>query len=418
MADTQPESDVVAPVTSSKDKSIAATIIGSHSVQHMYGQGFLVVIPAIYEAFGLNPFQVGLISTVRQSASGIASIGGGIIVDRFHRKRGVFLGLSLALMGVGYLLAGAAPTYLLILFALAFGQAAGSFWHPVAISLLSQRFPDRRGLLLSLHRSAGSIGDSAAPLAAGALLLVISWRAVLLGAFPLTLLVAAILWATLWGIGGSQSPTETVEEARPFREQLGDLKAVLRGKGLAALLVVAGVRGMGDRTLLLFLPLYLVEDLGVSSLSVGVHVALLTAMSIVSGPLLGGLSDRVGRRPVILGVMTASTIVAGLMVAFHQGIVLTALVALLGPFMFSINALTQAGAMDLAEGRKLEGSMIGLLWGNNALFGAFSPLVLGALAGVYGFQIVFIYTAVLYVVGTLAAFALPAGMGKRQPASP
>jgi hypothetical protein len=50
------------------------------------------------------------------------------------------------------------------------------------------------------------------------------------------------------------------------------------------------------------------------------------------------------------------------------------------------------------------------LWGSNAAFGAISPLLMGALAGWFGFQIVFLYATVLYAVGTLISLTLPAGI--------
>ena len=38
-----------------KDSVMASTLIGSHSIEHMYGHGFQVLLPAIYVAFGLAP---------------------------------------------------------------------------------------------------------------------------------------------------------------------------------------------------------------------------------------------------------------------------------------------------------------------------------------------------------------------------
>jgi hypothetical protein len=78
-----------------------------------------------------------------------------------------------------------------------------------------------------------------------------------------------------------------------------------------------------------------------------------------------------------------------MMVYQNTGLMLTLLVALMGTVMYPVNSIVQAGAMELAEGQNLEGSSIGLLWGNNAIFGSFSPLNLGVLATVYGFGIIF-----------------------------
>jgi hypothetical protein len=78
---------------------MAGMVIGTHSFQHMYTEGFLVIIPAIYSTLGLTSIPVSLISPIRQALSGLFTIGGGILVDRFPGQRGFFLGLSLALMG-------------------------------------------------------------------------------------------------------------------------------------------------------------------------------------------------------------------------------------------------------------------------------------------------------------------------------
>jgi FSR family fosmidomycin resistance protein-like MFS transporter len=69
---------------------------------------------------------------------------------------------------------GLAPTFTLILISLGFASAAGSFWHPIALGLLSQRFPERRGFVICLHRAGGSVGSTIAPTLVGVLLLVIS----------------------------------------------------------------------------------------------------------------------------------------------------------------------------------------------------------------------------------------------------
>ena len=86
-----------------KDPIMATTVIGAHTLEHMYGRGFLVLIPAIYVAMGLNPIQAGLLDGVRQLAGGATSMTGGFFVDIFQHRRSQVLTLSLALIGVGYL---------------------------------------------------------------------------------------------------------------------------------------------------------------------------------------------------------------------------------------------------------------------------------------------------------------------------
>jgi MFS family permease len=399
-----------APEAERRESLTAGIIIGSHSIQHMYHSGFLIIIPYLYTSLGLAPIQVGVMQSVQRLSGGLFSMGGGVVVDRLQHRRGLFLGASLLLMGLGYLLMGVAPNYLVILLALGFASAAGSFWHPPALGILSQRFPERRGLLISLHRASGSAGESLAPILVGLLLVVASWEAVLRGGFFLALVPALLIWTLLWGVGGPR-----VSQSRSLGAQARDLVRAAKRPGMLALLLLAGIRGMGDNAMFSFLSLYLTQELGMSSWASGIHVSLLIILSIGFGPAWGWLSDRWGRKPVMIAIMAISASLAGLMILADHGPALTLLLVLMGTSMFAVNSLVQAGAMDLAEGLKLEGSLIGVLWGNNALFGAVSPIIVATLAGVYSFKVIFHYAAVMYLIGLGVALALPR-LGAKQPA--
>jgi len=109
----------------SGDHIATGGIIVSHSLQHLYGQGFYVILPVIYTALGLTPIAAGFIGTVRQVSGGGASMIGGFLIDRLQHRRILVLYLSLILMGLGYFLVALSPTYLLILLAISLAGAAG-----------------------------------------------------------------------------------------------------------------------------------------------------------------------------------------------------------------------------------------------------------------------------------------------------
>ena len=387
------------------DRFVPLAVIGSHAVQHAYGQGFLVILPAVYAGLGLGPLEAGLIDSVRRLTGGITSMGGGLVVDRLQRYRSLMLALALGLMGVGYFLAAVAPSYLLLVLAFGLATGAGSLWHPPALSILSQRFPGRRGLLIALHRASGSIGDTAGPLLVGVLLRVADWRGVLQASLVPAGAVAVSL-ALILRLASGASAGGRATASPSFRVVLGSLVRLFRAGSLPRLMVVAGLRGMADNALLVFLPLYLSEVLRLDPVTVGFHVSLLTGLGIVSGPLLGALSDWAGRKWVVLGVMGVSALLAAAMGLVGQGVGLTVLVGLMGSVLYAANPILQAAAMDIADGLRLEGSMIGLMWGNNALFGAISPLILGLLAQSFGLGVVFWYALVLYLAGALLTVTL------------
>ncbi|MFC1958775.1 MFS transporter [Chloroflexota bacterium] len=384
----------------------ASGIIISHTLQHLYGQGFYVILPVIYTSLGLTPVAAGFIGTIRQVIGGVVSTIGGFILDKFQHQRVLVLFISLLLMGLGYLLIGLSPNYPLILLSIGIAGAASSIWHPAALGLLSQRYPERRGFMLALHRSSGNVGDVLGPLLVGASLLILAWQKILFGAFPITVLMALLLLVSLRRAGDWQKLTDQTPTQRTLGEQFGVLKEVLKSRELILLLLVSGISGLGQGTLMLWLPLYLQETQGMGSLGIGMHLGLLSGVGIASMPVIGILSDRFGRNRVIFIVLLAQTTIAVLMALARSGIILTVLVGFMGAFLFALNPLVQAGALDVAEGKKLEGSMIGLLWGSNAAFNGISPAIMGFLIASLGYSILFWYIAVAKAVAGLFSISL------------
>ncbi len=413
-----------------KRKRIAGVIVTGHAFQHMYADGFLVLLPSIYDAFGLSGVSAGVLAAVRQGSAGLLTMGGGFVVDMFSGRRGLLLSGSLFLMGLGYLFVAAAPNYAVLLLALTLGSATGSFWHPVGLGLLSMTFPANRAFVMSLHRSAGSLGETVTPLFVGLALAVITWREVLLAGFVLMTVVSIALYVVLARLGLQQASSAT----RGLREQLGELGHMLRTEtALRPLLLVSGLRGMADRAFIFFLPLFIAEglreidaDVTMARIAfvVGYHLVVFSVLGIFVPPVLGALADRIGRKPVMIGVLVGSLVPLGLLSAYPSvGLGFTVLIALLGMFRFAGANLTQAGALDLAEGRHLEGSMVGLLWGNNALFGSVSPVIAGILvdrlSGGNAFAVIFPYALAMNVLALVVAFWLPSlgGQKGRPPAS-
>ena len=396
-----------------KDSVMATTVIGAHALEHMYGRAFLVLIPQIYIALGLAPIQAGLLDAVRQLSGGATSMTGGFFVDMFQHRRAHILTFSMALIAIGYFLVSIAPTFGLILAALALASAGTALWHPPALGLLAQRFPNRRGLFISMHRSTGNIGDWLGPLIVGGLLAVIGWRWIVGGGTPVLLFLAFVIFLLLRNVGGPK--VEGTDYGAKFRNQIRDMRESFRGTGMWWIFTVSAVRGMGDRSLLWVIPLYLTDQLELSTFWVGFHVALLAAPGIIAGPLFGALSDRIGRKPIIVFIMASAVIFPTTMVLGGDGPGMTISVLLFGLFLFSVNSLTQAAAVDVAAGKGLEGTFIGLMWGSNAFFGAIASIVAGVVVEYIGWDAAFYFASGLFFLGFLSSLALPGNFAKPQP---
>jgi MFS family permease len=321
-------------------------------------------------------------------------------------------------MGLGYFLVGAAPTYVLILGALMVASIAGSIWHPTARGLLSQIYPHRRGFMITVDRSAGALGDSSGPLIASWLLAYLLWQEVFLPALPLALLFMFFLWVLLrrsqaFQAVGARSKTQS----RPLSEQLRALMGLFRENSriLSLLILIKAIAGFAQGGLFVWLPFYLRDVAGMSELGYGFHLSLLTAMGIVTGPGFGYLSDRIGRMPVIVIVLAAKTAIAALIAFSGTGLVLTLLIAAMGTVNLVVNPLVQTWALDIAHGRNLEGSTLGVLDGANAIFRGAGPLMTGIVVTIWGTESVFWYMAAMSAAALVVVlFTLPfTGRGSR-----
>jgi MFS family permease len=389
------------------DKTMATTLIGTHGLEHIYAHSFPVLVTAIYESMALDPIQAGVMSAVRQLTGGLTSVGSGFFVDIFRYRSGQVLGISMGLIGLGYLMVALSPTYTILLAALVVASAGSALWHPPALGLLARRFPKQRGLYISLHRSMGNVGDLAGPLIAGALLGVVSWRWIMGGGTPVLLLLGVIVLILLWNVGGPKPGP--INLASNLKSQMISLRESFRGTGMWSIFIVSAVRGMGDRSYIFFLPFYLRQELGMGFFMVSVHVSLVAAPGIVSGPVFGALSDRIGRKLIIAFLMLIAVVLSITTIIAGGGLLMTLSIGLFGLFHSSVNSLTQAAAIDVAEGRGLDATFMGLMWGSNAAFSAAAAGVLGILINRYNddWGIAFYSAAILFFVGFLATLAMP-----------
>src|SRR5258707_5544038 len=144
-------------------------ITAGPSLTHGYPGPFSLILPIIGKELGLSYSQIGLIMTCQYIAGAVANIPGGVLVDTVGRK-GVLMATSLFWVGFPYLLMGFTHSYLMLLGCVALVGFGNSLWHPTAIPTLARRFPERKGLVLSLHGMGWNVGDAIGPIVVGALL--------------------------------------------------------------------------------------------------------------------------------------------------------------------------------------------------------------------------------------------------------
>ncbi len=393
---------------------IIAGLTSGHGVFHWFLQSFIVLLPEVETAFALTKVGVGSISTTREMVSGLVTLPGGILADVFRRHWGLILALCMGGFGAGWFIVGLTPTsfFPLLLVGVAVVAASASMWHLPAMASLSHHYSHRRGTALSFHGIGGNIGDAVSPVVTGILLGYLLWNQILTIYAVIPIFVAFLVYWAFKNIGrDANQESHDLQGVNPGR--LEQTRAILRNPLLWGITLVGGIRGMAFVALITFLPSYLSNDLGLSALARSVHFGLLVAVGIVFTPVMGYLSDKYGRRLILVPGMLFLAVIVLLISQFGEGVSLVVLIALLGTFFYSDQPILTASALDVV-GEGVATTTLGTLSFARFALSAASPILAGFLYENYSMDYVFYYVTFLMVVGAVILAFLPL----RSPESP
>ena len=393
--------------------SYIATIAVGHGLKHWYIAAFAVFLPLIVDEYELTASGVTAIAIIKQFGGGFPNFFVGYVSDRLSGYWHWILPLSFFFAALFMMLSGIAPWVWPVIALASLGGLAASFWHPPAISMLSMRFPRRRGMAIAFHGSGSGAGEAMGPLVVGFILtawLADDWRLYTVLSF---IPAVAITFVIFWLLSGAPKPTPEPPAQRP---KLTDTVRLLRYPVYVSLAYANFTRSFAHFGLLSFMPVYLAEDLGMNSFGVGLHVGLLTLLGVVVGPLFGYFSDRVGRRLPIVAAMLVigagmfviavageTEVIVGLAVPFtsilieQEVLVITLALACTGIFLWSSQDVINATAMDSSP-PGLQGSTVGIMFLSSLSGATLGALVMGGVVRLTG-----TYDSIFWLAGAVAA---------------
>jgi MFS family permease len=175
-----------------------------------------------------------------------------------------------------------------------------------------------------------------------------------------------------------------------------------RSSPLLPIFLIVLVDVLGFTIILPLLPFYS-ERLGASPTVVGMIVAIYAACQLLAGPILGQISDRVGRRPVLL-VSQAGTLVGFLLLASATQIWMVFLSRAIDGATAGNLSIAQAYISDVTkpENRAKAFAFIGVAFGFGFLVG---PAISGFLAH-YGYRAPILAASSLSLLSILCTFFL------------
>lgn len=359
------------------------------------------LVPDIITTFAVSKATVGLALTGMWAAYALAQFPSGLLGDRFGERRIVFL--ALALLGTASATLALAQTFVLFgVLVVALGAGAGLFY-PVAASLLTGLYENTGGSL-GVMTAGGSVAGLVTPIAAVAASAHFGWQAgVALGA-ALALPTLALF---AWKVRPTDSAAAGEHDAAAVDPRA--VFGVLARPPVAFTTLLSICTVFGFQAFTSFFPTFLVEYRALTRATASLAFGTVFLISAVMLPVMGELSDRVGRDPVLVAafVLTGS----GLAVLLVDGPwVLVPLGILLMGLGFSWAGVMQARFMDVfTPGERGRG--FGLVRTIYMFVGASGSVVTGGLADAYGWLpayglVVSLFAAVVAALGVNRALGL------------
>lgn len=389
-------------------RALLAAFSVAHFAHHVTNSLLSALLPFIRDAFALSYTDAGFAVSAYTIASGVSNAPLGVVADRMGARRVIVWGL--VLIGLASVAIGLAGEYWqLLAFLMVMGIASGTY-HAPASALIAELFSARRGMAMGTHTTAGHLSFFIAPLLAGIVAATGSWRTPYI-AFAIAPIACAFL---LWRI----APMGTRSTGRHgWLATVSDIGLVARRVGplvsLSILFQVVISAAMA------FLSLYLVDARGISP---GVAAALFGVpqlAGLIGAPMAGTLSDRYGRRIVLLlGLALMGPAAWALTVVPNELVFLPLLVI---GVSFSIRATTTEVLIVDNTPPERRSTVLGTYYLVNQPVGGVAAPIFGAVAGAIGISVAYGWLAVIFLV--LSAIALiaawPTGRAlRRAPSSP
>lgn len=333
--------------------------------------GFGVVAPAIpvfARDFGVGRTAAGAVISAFAFMRLVSALSSGRLVNRIGER--LVLATGIGIVAVSSLLAGLAQSYTQLLLLRGVGGIGSAMFTVSAISLLLRVVDaDQRGRATGMWQSGFLLGAIAGP-AIGGPLTDISLRA--------PFFVYAVTLAVAGGIGMlflTHTPLHDLEQSGGPTPST-TLPQALRVSGYRAALVGNLGNGwalFGVRSSLI--PLFVVEGIGASGTWVGIGFFVSAAAQGGALPVVGGLTDRIGRRPgMVVGAALSALAMGSLAVSSSLAVYVAAMVVFgVGAALMSVAPSAAVG--DVVAGRG--GTVVAAFQMSADLGAVVGPLVAG-----------------------------------------
>ncbi|MGD9598522.1 MAG: MFS transporter [Steroidobacteraceae bacterium] len=373
-------------------------MIGAVSFVHMLNDMMQSVIVTIYpllkHEFSLSFVQIGAITLTFQLTASLLQPLVGAVTDRRPLPYSLPIGMCFTLTGL--LLLSVAPSYALLLVAVALIGCGSATFHPESSRVARMAAGGRYGFAQALFQIGGNLGQAMGPLFAAVVVLKLGRSSAAWFSLVALLAIVVLLQVSRWYRG--HVAERATKHAPVARSPLP--RAVIRHT-IAILLVLMFSKFVYLASISSYYEFYLMERFGLSA-HAAANLLAVFLFAVAAGTLLGGpLGDRIGRRRVIwfsiLGCAPFTLILPFVGLAWT-----VALSVAIGLVLASAFPAIIVYAQDMLTHRI--GMVSGLFYGFSFGLGGIGAASLGFLADHYGIDFVYHVCAFLPLLGLLAVY--------------
>ncbi len=343
-----------------------ALMTSAHAVNDWYSNFIQILVPFFVSA-GLGIAKSSFLVSAFTLTSAVMQPVSGYLVDTRNLRRLVHVGTLW--MGVLLCFSVLSGNYTLTLILVSLSGLGTAAFHPQASAIVASISGSQKGTYQSIFVAGGNVGLALTPL-----LLVPFVENFGLESLPWLAIPAVVMSVLLW----TGTP-------RPEQRKKGDTaplgEALRRSRGeLLKLVSVVSARSLAYFGFVTFLPLYFVSHS--IELSAGSILIFVMLSAGAFGGIVGGMiSDRIGRKPVIVGsLLLASPMFVLFLVS--SGIISYILLFLAGSMLLSSFSVTVVSAQELIG--KNAATASGLMLGFGVGIGGMGVGLLGVIADNFG----------------------------------
>ncbi len=348
------------------------------------------VLPLFAASLGATPAEIGWIVMASTIPGILISYPAGALSDHLGKRRVLLASLVVF----------ATAPFLYLVIETAWQLMAVRFYHgfataifgTVATAAIAERYSADRAARLSTYSSVTIVGRSIAPFLGGTLISLASF-----GAVYVACAIAGVLALGAGLLLRDEEPKPKGRLELPhFWTSLG---TVLRDRGIMLVSTVEAAQYLVFGAIEAFLALY-AASLGIPAWQIGVILGVQLLSIVFAKPLMGRVSDRVGRRRVILPGLAIGAASVALLPAFPSFVGLTALSLAFGLGFATVTSSTAALVADLTKDGRY-GSSMGVLRTVMDVGQSIGPVLTGFVVGVAGYGSAFGLLATILVAAAL-----------------